>query len=159
WGAWDGGGMLAEPARREYLDRRGVRSMAPELAILALEQALDHDETFVAVADLDWERFAASFTAARPRPLIADLPEVRRAAGPARTGSGGEPPESSLSRRLAGVPAERRPGLLLDIVRTEAAAVLGFTRPQAIEPGRAFRELGFDSLTGVELRNRLAAAT
>ncbi|MEV7595844.1 type I polyketide synthase [Kitasatospora sp. NPDC089797] len=63
----------------------------------------------------------------------------------------------ALARRLAELPAGERHAHLLDVVRAEAAAVLRITDPAAIEAGRPFRELGFDSLTAVQLRNRLAA--
>ncbi|MFG2911281.1 type I polyketide synthase [Kitasatospora sp. NPDC048298] len=160
WGAWADGGMADGPAG-EAMRRRGVPAMAPELAVAALQQALDLDETFLAVADVVWERFQPAFTATRRRPLIEDLPEVRAlSAGTGTAEPGTEVPEqSALRRKLAGLSAADQERVLTDLVRAQAAGVLGFAGPESVDPVRAFRELGFDSLTAVEIRNRLGSAT
>ncbi|MBI0379717.1 SDR family NAD(P)-dependent oxidoreductase, partial [Streptomyces albiflaviniger] len=123
WGPWADGGLVADDEAAEQLRRRGLPAMAPHSAIAALQQALDRDETAVAVADVDWGRFAPVFAAARPRPLIADLPEVRAAlaADPAEgaDGTGGgsaEAPAESLRQRLAGLTGPEAEKVLLDLV-------------------------------------------
>ncbi|MYY86545.1 hypothetical protein GT044_35760, partial [Streptomyces sp. SID335] len=63
------------------------------------------------------------------------------------------------SDRLTGLTAEERLDLLTTLVRTQAAGVLGHADPDAVQVDTPFKELGLDSLTAVELRNRLAAAT
>jgi polyketide synthase 12 len=67
--------------------------------------------------------------------------------------------KSALLQRLEGLPEDEQQAILLDLVRANIATVLGSSSPEAIHPDRAFQELGFDSLTAVEMRNRLKAAT
>ncbi|WP_371484727.1 beta-ketoacyl synthase N-terminal-like domain-containing protein [Kitasatospora sp. NBC_00315] len=69
------------------------------------------------------------------------------------------PHATSLRDTLAGRPPQEREEALLDLVRTQAAAVLGHSTPDAVHPDRAFKDLGFDSLAAIKLRNRLAAVT
>ncbi|MFD8984515.1 SDR family NAD(P)-dependent oxidoreductase, partial [Streptomyces sp. NPDC059564] len=166
WGPWAEGGMAADGGAEEYLRRSGLPSLPPALAVSALQLAMDRDETAVVVADVDWPRFAPSFTIGRPSALLADLPEARAAldGGAADGDAGGDRGDAAtaaadLVRRLSGHTPQDRHDLLLELVQKEAAAVLGYQRNDAVEPDRAFRDLGFDSLTAVELRNRIGTAT
>jgi len=156
WGPWSGGGMISQELE-EPMRRRGVPVISPRSAIAALQQAMDADETLVTIADIDWERFIPLFSAMRPSTLLDELPETRRflRVADAEPAAGG----SEFARRLAGLTESQQDLVVLDVVRTHAAAVLGYQGPDAVEQGRAFRELGFDSLTAVELRNRLNTAT
>jgi acyl transferase domain-containing protein/acyl carrier protein len=158
WGSWAGGGMVDDEAD-SLLRRRGVRPMPPEEALRALREAVRRAEPTLVVADIDWSRFVPTFTLARARPLIEDIPEVAEALRAAATDPVVADEAATLRDRLRGLTPGERHGDLLALVRTHAALVLGHASPDEVTPGRAFRELGFDSLTAVELRNRLTAAT
>src|SRR5260370_26737533 len=67
--------------------------------------------------------------------------------------------KSALAQRIHGLRGAEQHAVLLDLVRSHIATVLGNTTAEAIDPDKAFQELGFDSLTAVEMRNRLKAAT
>ncbi|WP_156107392.1 SDR family NAD(P)-dependent oxidoreductase, partial [Streptomyces violaceusniger] len=162
WGPWAEGGMAVDGALEERLRRGGMAPMTPELAVKALQQALDLRETHLAIADLDWERFVPSYVAVRGSRLLDEVPEARRileAAIGGGTAAQFETGGSELRERLAGMSEAEQERALLDLVTTQVAMVLGFPSVESVESQRAFRELGFDSLTAVELRNRLDAAT
>jgi acyl carrier protein len=136
--------------------RTGTRPVPPELALTAFAQVVLAAETTPVVADIDHATFLRAFTAARPSPLLTDLPEYHRltAEAPVTADAG-----AVLRDRLAKLPATDREKAALDVVRTQVAAVLGFAGPHAVDPERPFSGLGFDSLSAIELRNQLAAAT
>ncbi|TDE17836.1 type I polyketide synthase, partial [Actinomadura sp. 6K520] len=90
-----------------------------------------------------------------PPPLLQGLvrgPSARRTASTA-------PGSGDLAGRLAGLSPEEQEGELLSLVRSNVAAVLAHGSVEGVDVGRPFSELGFDSLTAIELRNRLATAT
>nr|WCD56677.1 polyketide synthase [Micromonospora sp.] len=151
WGTWGGGGMVDEQAT-EHLLRQGTPPMEPRLALGTLQQVLDHDESHLVVTDIDWARFTPIYTLARPRPLLAALPEAQQSPAVAA------PAASTDTSVLAGLPDAERLPYLLDTVRAQVAAVLGYDATTTVDVQRPFRELGFDSLTAVELRNALGAA-
>ncbi|NJP64725.1 type I polyketide synthase [Streptomyces spiramenti] len=164
WGIWRTGapadGAAPAPGDTDLfnLEEHGLPRIDDARALAALQRALDDDETLVTVADVDWGQFAPVFTSSRPSPFLRTVPEARRAL--AGQGDADAPAASELRRRLTGLrlPAEQD-RLLLDLVRGHAAAVLGHDRADAVPPAKAFQELGFASLTAVELRNRLTRAT
>uniref|UniRef100_UPI000B0632AE type I polyketide synthase n=1 Tax=Microtetraspora niveoalba TaxID=46175 RepID=UPI000B0632AE len=156
WGPWAEVGMAMQGDMERFLRRRGLPTMDREPAIRALAVAVDHDETCVSVADVDWERFVPAFVSGRPSPLLGELPEVARVLAVQVAGPGDT---FELRETLKAAPETERPRLLLEAVRARAAAVLGHASTAVVEPRRAFRDLGFDSLTAVELRNLLVAET
>ncbi|WP_424892819.1 type I polyketide synthase [Streptomyces sp. XH2] len=159
WGSWADGGM-ADGAAGDHLRRRGVRAIAARPAISVLHGALTHGETSVTVADVDWDRFVPAFAGTRPCPLLQGVPEARTALeARARAAQSTEAPASALVRRLLDAAPGEQDRALLDLVREQAATVLGHTGKGGFEADRTFRETGFDSLTAVELRHRLNTAT
>ncbi|MGW2330392.1 type I polyketide synthase [Streptomyces sp. NPDC001700] len=157
WGAWADAGMAESEDTAHHLARGGVTPMDPEAALAALARCWQQDTAGSVVADIDWDRFTAHLAHPRQHTLLADLPEMRRDGGAtARTPAGGT---DDLVRRLMALPTDERPRLVRELVLDQVAAVLGHRAQGAVPARTAFRELGFDSLSALELRNALTAAT
>ncbi|WP_424187271.1 type I polyketide synthase [Actinokineospora sp. G85] len=169
WGVWDAVNET-DPDDIEWravlnkrLRRQGLPAMDPAKALLGMRHALAADDTYVAVAEIAWDNFATVFTSVRPSPLLSELPDAlavtaRNAAEAAARRSADRAETADLGQRLAGLDALARRALLLDLVRAQVAAILGHTSPDSVQTARGLLDIGFDSITAVELRNRLGAA-
>jgi acyl transferase domain-containing protein/acyl-CoA synthetase (AMP-forming)/AMP-acid ligase II len=157
WGMWaQATGMTAHLDETDLarLRRAGTVPLSTEEGLELFDTATRLDHATVAPIKLD---LAALRERARSTPvptILRGLVRVRR------TAQSADPDQAAAFRdRLTALPAADREQLVLDLVGTQVAAVLGHTTTRAITPDRAFSDLGFDSLTAVELRNRLGAAT
>ncbi|WP_329061798.1 SDR family NAD(P)-dependent oxidoreductase [Streptomyces sp. NBC_01429] len=153
WGFWEQRTNMtahlsdADVAR---MARSGVRPLATADGLALFDTALAAAETVLLPIGLD---LAVLRRAGSPAPLLRGLVRTpaRRTAASAATGT-------TLQDRLIALAPAERAALLFELVRTHVAAVLGHEPDMVLDPRRAFREAGFDSLTAVELRNRLGAA-
>ncbi|MFW5415661.1 SDR family NAD(P)-dependent oxidoreductase [Nocardiopsis sp. CNT-189] len=161
WGLWEQAsemtGELGEDGK-ERLSRSGLRPISSAEGLELFDAAASVDRALLVPLHVNIGALRVQFGAGPVPPLFRGLirATARRAAGPG--GQTGADP-SSLRRRLAGLSPEQRGEALLEMVRGSVAAVLGYSGPDAVPDGVGFPEMGFDSLTAVELRNRLIAAT
>jgi acyl transferase domain-containing protein/acyl-CoA synthetase (AMP-forming)/AMP-acid ligase II/acyl carrier protein len=156
WGPWAG---RAHDEHEHELARRGLRLMPPGPALVALDRALGRDETTTVVADVDWSLFAPAYAAARPRPLLDDLPEARSALRPGGpTAAAGDSPAGELRRALLTVePGRRRRDVLVDRCRREVGRVLRL-EPARVNATVPFSSMGLDSLMALEVKKGLETA-
>ncbi|WP_345054452.1 type I polyketide synthase, partial [Streptomyces rameus] len=156
WGLWaadSGMGAALDDTARERIAAYGIPGLSAGRSLELFDAAVRSRAPHLVPVEID-------ATAVRRRPdgippLLSTLvrPATRRAA------AGTAAPAPATDGKLAALPAADRDRALLELVRTEVAAVLRHDGPSAIDPGRAFTDLGFDSLAAVELRNRLGTAT
>ncbi|MET0233676.1 MAG: SDR family NAD(P)-dependent oxidoreductase, partial [Kibdelosporangium sp.] len=154
WGLWKQetsmSGRLDEIGRTR-LAKAGVVGITPEHGLALFDRACRLDDPLLVPTPLDIAAVRAELTTVPA--LFSGLirTPVRRAAASAG--------EAGLVERLTRMPDTERDRVLVDLVRTHAAASLGHSSTEPVQAGRAFADLGFDSLTAVELRNRLTTAT
>jgi len=153
WGPWGGHGMADSGVVRDVGRGLGMSALGPDRAIRALRRALETGETTLTVADVDWTRFVPVFSSTRASALLSDLPEAQGLASLEDTSV----PDDFVSR-LSEMTSGERVRALEELVCNQAALVLGYDGAGSVESSAAFRDLGFDSLSSVDLRNRLSRA-
>ncbi|WP_410595967.1 acyltransferase domain-containing protein [Amycolatopsis sp. lyj-23] len=154
WGLWEQAtGMTAHLGGTDQarMSRGGVRPITAEEGMTLFDTALGAQLPLLVPVKLDLAEVRAGGTV--PHLLRGLVRPGRRQAQAAST------VDESLQRRLAGLAAPEREALLVDLVRSQVAAVLGHAGPDAVRADTAFKDAGFDSLTSVDLRNRLREST
>ncbi len=161
WGLWDQasamtGGLATVDFKR--FARDGIVAMSSADALQLFDTAMIVDEPFMLPAHIDFAALKVKFDGGTLPPMFVDLinAPTRRQVDDSLAAAKSK---SALLQRLEGLPEDEQHAVLLDLVRSHIATVLGSASPEAIDPDRAFQELGFDSLTAVEMRNRLKSAT
>ncbi|MFY1593296.1 type I polyketide synthase [Micromonospora sp. WMMD737] len=158
WGLWaaDSGmtGAL-DAAQRQRMSRNGLSPLDTDLALRLFDASLRGGRPHLVPALLDPAALRRQADAGQlPAPLRGLVRARRRAV--AGGGDGGGP---SFAQRLAGTPEAERGRLVEDLVKAQVIEVLGYPPATVVPSGQTFTGLGFDSLTAVELRNRLTALT
>ncbi|MBR7833504.1 SDR family NAD(P)-dependent oxidoreductase [Actinospica durhamensis] len=159
WGLWQQDGAMASNLSQADLARwarSGLSGLTEETGIPLFDRAVADASPVLIPAKLDLATLRAQAAAGRLPGLFRGLIRTvtrRQAAAGGRSGV------DALAARLAGLAAAERSALLLDLVRTQTAVVLGHASAEAIRADHAFGDLGIDSLTAVELCNGLRATT
>lgn len=156
WGLWSQASAMTghlDSAALTRLGRSGLAALSTGEGLALFDAALGATRGVVVPTRLDSAALREAAATGDLPALLRDLVRV-----PNRRATDGDV-ELSWQQRLDAAPESGRRPLLLTLVQTHAAVALGHPNPRAIPADGAFRDLGFDSLTAVELRNRLGAAT
>ncbi|MFI6096918.1 SDR family NAD(P)-dependent oxidoreductase [Lentzea sp. NPDC051213] len=153
WGPWAGDGMSSGLGRADHarLRRSGLLPLATETGLDLFDRLLSHTEPVLVPAPLDTAALRVHARSGELPPVFSALVKVPKRTVDRRRG------DDRLD--LAGLSPADRDRALLRLVLTHVAAVLGHGDAGSVAAGQAFQDAGFDSLTAVELRNRLGAAT
>jgi acyl transferase domain-containing protein/NADP-dependent 3-hydroxy acid dehydrogenase YdfG/acyl carrier protein len=141
----------------QRMSRAGITPLTSDEGVALFDMALTADDAVIVPMRLDPAMLRAQAEQGHLPPLFRGL--VRAQAQRPVAAIDPAVARQRLEQRLTGVSGSEQHTILSQLVLTQVAAVLGHSSPESIEAGREFRELGFDSLTAIELRNRLNAAT
>ncbi|MGK7908957.1 MAG: SDR family NAD(P)-dependent oxidoreductase [Synechococcus sp.] len=148
WGPWAQSGMAAELQQRDRkrLAAQGAEPIPPDRGLTVMGELLEQGATQVGVLPINWSTFRTQLPPGTDWPFLEDVaPSTQQSATT----------QPVFLDQLAAAPPGDRQALLIQFVRSQIARVLGASSPEEIDLRQGFADLGMDSLTSVELRNRL----
>ncbi|BAZ29707.1 beta-ketoacyl synthase [Cylindrospermum sp. NIES-4074] len=143
WGTWAEVGLAAKHQADERMKIKGIESISPQKGLEVLEQLFSHSSAQIGVVPINWSHFSDQLTRL---PFLADFQQVSNQS---------REEDSKFLQQLKEAPVEQRRAYLIAHVQTQVAKVLGLNISESIDLEQGFFDLGMDSLTSVELRNRL----
>ncbi|MFI2437569.1 SDR family NAD(P)-dependent oxidoreductase, partial [Streptomyces sp. NPDC018957] len=163
WGLWaDASAMTGHLTEADIarITRTGFPPLTSEEGLALLDAALARPEALLAPIRVSTTALHARARNGDLPPFLSDLVvSAPRRPAPTDTAPTATADATSFKQRLAGLDSAERNRVVLDLVRTTTAAVLAHPDPDALDLAHTFKSLGFDSLTTVQLRNHLTAAT
>jgi myxalamid-type polyketide synthase MxaB len=149
WGAWSEVGAAAARHVDQRMQLSGLGSIAPQQGLATLERVWRSPHAQVAVLPVQWEAFLEQYSGGMRPPFLTEV-----SAGVDQRSK----QRSEFRQRLMSAPESERYEMLREHVREQVAKVLGMREGQWPDVEQGFFELGMDSLTSLELKNRLQAS-
>jgi acyl carrier protein len=155
WGPWQTEHGMTRDLNQADVDRitrTGVNPLQPDEGLRLFDTACQSPYPLLVPLHLHTKTLRGQASSSTLPSLLTNLVPQRHRGSPTRN-------TQSLATQLAALPEQQQHHTLLELIRTHTATVLGHAGAETIPANRAFLELGFDSLTSIELRNRLAGTT
>ena len=146
WGAWAEIGLAARMSSPLNLAKQGIKAIPPRLALAALGHAMHHHGPQLGVFDIDWRTYQLH---KKPTAFLTAFQEEPAKHNRQKT-------TTSLLNDLANAKLEDRTALILQLVERNLVTVLSLPKSKNIDRKQGFLDMGMDSLTAVELKNRLS---
>ena len=146
WGAWSEVGMAARMSSQANLARQGIKSISPSLALASLAQAIQYQKPQMGIFDMDWPIYLKN---KKPIGFLTDFQNESSGSNQLAEGS-------SFLNEFSTTADNDRDALTHNYVERNVVAVLNLSKSKKVDRTQGFLDMGMDSLTAVELRNRLS---
>jgi acyl carrier protein len=158
WGGWAEVGLASRQVVTNRMTVQGLRSIAHELGVQALEQAMYQQKPQLSILPVDWSTFLQQFPGGQVPSLLTAMTSLANRPDRHQEGKQSSSGQSELRRRLEETAPHNRKRVLLTAMYDQAKDALGLLPAFQLDMHQPLNELGLDSLMAIELRNKLSSA-